>query len=297
MNWSDFIYAMALGRTGTLSAAARELRVDHATVARRIARLEDQLGVSLFDKTPSGYRATGAGRVVLDAGRDVESRLATMRLDLEQHTAPTSGPVRITALETFFSVVLEPRLPELRDRYPDIELTLDDSATYRDLSRKEAEIAVRSPRPKEPNLICRRAFRVGSALYASRPYVDRFGLPQLVSETSGHFVVRYAEEFGWVPEEKWIDKHLRGFRAPARACSMTQVLDLVRAGVGVGFIECLSGDRDPNLVRVPGSPMMSYTYWLVVHEEAYKAPRVRAVLDFLAELCREVEPAYRGRPS
>jgi len=295
MNWSDLVYALALGRAETLSAAARELRVDHATVARRVARLEDELGASLFEKTPDGYRATHAGRVLLEAGRDVEDRLATMRLDLEQHTAPTSGPVRITALETFFSAVLEPRLPEFRDRYPDIELTLDDSATYRDLSRKEAEIAVRSPKPKQPNLVCRRAFRVGSALYASRDYVDRFGLPSPLSETAGHFVVRYATELDWVPEETWIDKNLRGFRVPARACSMQQSLDLVTAGVGIGFIECLSGDRDPNLVRVPGSPVKSYTYWLVVHEEAYKAPRVQAVLGFLNELCREFEPRYRGR--
>ncbi|MEM9188529.1 MAG: LysR family transcriptional regulator [Myxococcota bacterium] len=296
MNWSDLVYAVALGHEGTLSAAARALRVDHATVSRRVARLEEELGVSLFDKTPDGYRATSAGRVLLEAGRDVETRLATMRLDLEPHAALTSGPVRITALETFFSVVLEPRLPEFRDRFPDIELTLDDSATYRDLSRKEAEIAVRSPKPKQPNLICRRAFKVACALYASRAYVERFGLPRPLADTRGHFVVRYAKELAWVPEEKWIDKNLRGFRAPARACSMGQMRELVSAGVGFGFIECLSGDRDPNLLRVPDSPVTRYTYWLVVHEEAHKAPRVQATLQFLVELCREFGPAYQGQP-
>ncbi len=289
MNWSDLVYVMALGRAGTLSAAARELRVDHATVGRRLARLERYLGVALFEQTPNGHLATSAGRVVLDASRDIETRLAAMQLDLQQHTAPASGPVRITAVETFFSVVLEPRLPELRDRYPNIELTLDDSGTYRDLSRKEADIAVRSPKPKEPNLVCRRALRVESTLYASRPYVERFGLPRKLSDASGHFVVRYAEEYRWIPDEKWLDKHVRGFRVPARACSMQQQLDLVRAGVGFGLIECPIGDRDPNLVRVPGSPVMRFTYWLVVHEEAYKAPRVRAVLDFLSEACREAD--------
>ncbi|MEO1231178.1 MAG: LysR family transcriptional regulator [Myxococcota bacterium] len=294
MNWDDLTFAMALGRAGTLSAAARDLRVDHATVARRVSRLEEELDVPLFDRTPNGYWATGAGRIVLETGRDIEKRLATMRLDLEPHTAPTSGPVRITAVETFFSAVLEPRLPELRDRYPDLELTLDDSGTYRDLARKEADIAVRSPKPKEPNLVCRRAFRVGSALYASRAYVDRFGLPANLSEGAGHFAVRYAKELSWVPDEKWIDKHLRGFRVPARACSMQQLLDLVRAGVGIGLIECLSGDRDPELVRLPGAPVLSFTYWLVAHEEAHKAPRVRAVLDFLAEACRALEPPYKG---
>lgn len=289
------VFVLALGREGTLSAAARVLRVDHATVSRRVARLEEALGVSLFDKTPDGYRATHAGKLVLESGREVETRLAEMRLQLEPHTAPTAGPVRITAVETFFSEVLEPRLPEFRDRYPDIELTLDDSATYRDLSRKEAEIAVRTPKPKQPNLVCRRAFRVASALYASRRYVDRFGLPRPLKNAEGHFVVRYAAELDWVPEEKWIDKHLHGYRVPARACSMAQMLDLVRAGVGFGFIECLSGDRDPNLLRVPDSPVTNYTYWLVVHEEAFKAPRVKAVLEFLGELCREVGPAYRGQ--
>lgn len=263
-----------------------------------MARLEDGLGVSLFDKTPDGYRVTHAGRVLLDAGRDVERRLAMMKLDLEQHSAPTSGPVRITALETFFSLALVPRLSDFRERYPDIELTLDHSATYRDLSRKEAEIAVRSPKPKQPNLICRRAFRVDAALYASRRYTQRFGLPSPLSDASGHFVVRYAPELAWVPEEKWIDKNLHGFRVSARACSMGQMQQLVECGVGFGFIECLAGDRDPNLVRVPDSPVKSYTYWLVVHEEAHKAPRVQAVLGFLVELCRELEASYlKAAPS
>lgn len=295
MDWSDLTYALALGRAGTLSAAARDLRVDHATVARRVARLEDRLGVPLFEKTPDGYRATGAGTTLLETGREIESRLDGLRLDLERFTSPASGPVRITALASFFAVVLQSRLSQFRDRFPDIELTLDDSATYRDLSRKEAEIAVRTPKPRQPNLVCRRAFRVGNALYASRGYVDRFGLPQQLGNAAGHFVVRYASEMSWVPEEKWMDKHVRGARVPARATSMQQQLDLVTAGVGFGFIECISGERDPNLIRVPGSPVMGFTYWLVAHEEAYKAPRVRAVLDWLAELCRELEPAYRGQ--
>ena len=122
---------------------------------------------------------------MLDAGGDVESTLAAMRLALEPHTAELAGPVRITAVESFFSAVLEPRLPDLRDRYPDIELTLDDSATHRDLSRKEAEVAVRSPKPKQPNLRCRRAFRVECALHASRAYVDRFGLPRTPANVDG----------------------------------------------------------------------------------------------------------------
>lgn len=288
MDWSDLGFAIALGRTGTMSAAARALHVDHATVGRRVARLEEALGVSLFDKTPDGFLATAAGRAVLKAGEEVEARLATMRLELEPHALETSGPVRITAVETFFASVLEPRLDAFRNRFPDIELTLDDSATHRDLSRKEAEIAVRNPKPKQPNLICRRAFRVDCALYGSRAYVERFGLPRPLAEASGHFFVRYAAELAWVPEEKWLDKHVRGFRVPARACSMRQLLGLVRAGLGLGFIECLTGDPDPNLVRVPGTPVTHYTYWLVAHEEAYKSPRVRAVFDFLVDVCRTI---------
>ncbi|MEL6338452.1 MAG: LysR family transcriptional regulator [Myxococcota bacterium] len=289
VNWSDLSYVMALGRAGTLSAAARELRVDHATVARRIGRLEDELGAKLFDKTPDGYRSTTAGRVVQEAGRDVETRFASMRLSIEQHTAPASGRVRIAAVETFFSELLRPHLVDFRDRYPDIELTMDASGDYRDLSRKEAEIAVRSPKPKMPNLICRRALRVGAALYASRPYAQRFGLPRSLGDATGHFLVRYADELNWLPDERWLNKHVRGARSPVRACSMQQLLSLVREGVGFGLIECLSGDPDPNLVRLPTSPTMNFTYWLVVHEEAYKASRVRAVLDFLTDVCRDVE--------
>ena len=106
--------------------------------------------------------------------------------------------------------------------------------------------------------------------------------------------MRYAAEYDWVPEERWLHKHLRGARCVARATSPDQQLDLVRAGVGFGFIECLTGDADPDLVRLPESPLMRFTYWLTTHEDTYAAPRVRVVLDWLADVAREVAPAYEG---
>jgi DNA-binding transcriptional LysR family regulator len=168
MDWGDFVYAVALARGGTLSAAARELRVNHVTIARRVARLEEDIGTALFDKTPDGYRLTRAGELVVAEGKSIERRLSELHLQVERFSSPTSGSVRVSALPSFFTEVLIPRLSRFRDRFPDIELTLDESATHVDLSRKQAEIALRSPKPKQPNLVCRRACRVANAMHASR---------------------------------------------------------------------------------------------------------------------------------
>jgi DNA-binding transcriptional LysR family regulator len=213
---------------------------------------------------------------------------------LERFSEPAAGPVRVSALAAFFEEVLIERLTAFRDRYPDIEITMQAATSHVDLAREEADIAIRSPRPKQPNLICRRAFRIGNALYAARSYVDRFGLPKDLKHAEGHFLARYAEDLNWVPEEKWLDRHVRGARVAARATTEKQQLSLVENGIGIGFIECRSGDAHPNLQRLPSSPVLSFTYWLTVHEDTYKAPRVRIVLDWLADVCRDVEPAYLG---
>ncbi len=294
MDWSDLRYALALARGGTLSGAARELRVNHVTIGRRVQRLEEELGVELFDKTPDGYRITPAGELVMQEAGEVQRRLLDLRVRLEQYTAPLSGPVRISALDSFFAEGLQPYLAAFRDRYPDIELTLLGAAGYSDLARKQADIAIRTPRPKQPNLICRRAFKVGNAMYASRRYIERFGLPDDLRHAEGHFVVRYSAELAWIPEEKWIQRNVRGARIGARASTEQMLLQFVQNGLGVGFLDCHAGDRDPELTRLPSSPILSFTYWLTVHEESLKSPRVRVVLDWLGDVARELAPTYAG---
>src|SRR5262249_38145902 len=157
----------AIARTGRVSAAARALAVDHTTVGRRLATLEGDLGVRLFHRTASGYRPTDHGERILASAEARERAALGGGARAREGSDSGSGRVRIALLDEYASHWLAPRLPEWRKRHPRIELVLRVGIRQLDLTRGEAEIAVRTPRPRQPGLTATRLWRTGIGLYAS----------------------------------------------------------------------------------------------------------------------------------
>ena len=290
-DWDDLRYLLAVARHGSLSGAARELKVEHTTVSRRLKHLENSLESSLFDRTPEGYRATLTGEAVLARARMMEKQALALNREAAGRDARINGTIRISALDACVTDFILPALPDFQQRHPDLEIIVTSEMRTVDLSRREADIAIRLQRPKEPNLVAKCLAISHSALYAASQYAAVHSL--LVNPTAlhGHRLVGLAPEFSFASEEQYLQKHGGSASTLTRVDSVLSLRAAVRAGAGIGILECYLGDGDPELARMWPKPVLKEPWWLVVHPDLRRAARVRVVMDFLVELAA----SQRGR--
>lgn len=164
MNWDDLRFVVEIGRAGTLAAAARHLRVDQTTVARRLRALEDELGAALFERGDGRWQPTAIGTDVLQrAGRIEEDVTALLRV-AEAGAGAVSGLVRVTAVGTLIGDYLAPRLAGLYARHPDLSIELIASNDNLNVARREADIAIRLARPTRGDILIRKLADSGFAV-------------------------------------------------------------------------------------------------------------------------------------
>lgn len=293
MDWSDLKFVLALSRTGSLVAAARVLGVEHTTVSRRIAAVERDLGVRLFTKTPEGHRPTPAGERAIAAAETIERTV----LDLEAAVAGGDerpvGIVRVTTTEGFFPIVV-PQLPRLYAQYPGIRVELLTGNRVVDLSRGEADVAVRFVPTTQPELVVRRVTDIGWALFASPEYLGRHGPVGAPADLAGHRVIGFEEPITQAPGALWLASHCAAAEVVLRGNSIPSVAAAVATGIGLSCLPCLTGDRDPRVQRASGV-VVSGGLWLVSHPDRHRSARVRAVWDFLLEVIARESDLIAGR--
>jgi len=284
--WSDYRYFLAVARAGSLSAAARRLRVDQSTVGRRLAALEAHVGARLFDRTPEGYALTAEGESVRAEVEQLEHGFLAVERRLAGGDARLAGTVRLATTETFATGFLIPHLGRLRAEHPALALELVLGNQLVDLARREADLALRlGAPPKQPNLIARRIGSGGFALYAAPRYLARHGTPQLRGGLRGHAIVAYGGELANAPLGRWLADHAPDAEVVVRANTVDAVHAAVIAGLGLGVLPCMLQDK---LDRVGGgSPLGSAPIWTIVHEDLARNARVRAVLGFVSGLVHD----------
>jgi DNA-binding transcriptional LysR family regulator len=284
LDWNDFRVFLGVARAGTLSAAARLLRVDQSTMSRRLAALEQSAGARLFDRTPAGYVLTAAGEAVRSRVEELESHaLAIERQLLGQDTQPT-GQVRLAASDSFAAWFLVPRLASLHTLYPGIRLELVTGNQPVNLARREADISLRLTKPKEPNLIARRLGQAAWSVYASSGYLARYGKPSPRGRLRGHRVVGLDPELRGTVGARWLLERGDLADVPLTCNTLVSQAAAVVAGVGLGPLPCVFGDREAGLERALPRIIGQHDLWLVVHPDVRASARVRAVLDYLTEL-------------
>src|SRR6185503_2645714 len=178
LDWNDLRFFLAVARAGSTLAAARSLRTSQTTVARRIAALERAIGVPVFEKRQAGYALTPAGEELVAQAERVELAANGFAEAAAAHGRDLNGTVRITTEEVYAITLLTRLLPELHDLHPEILIDLDTSQTVRDLGAGEADVALRSTKGTQPaGLVGRRLCKDDWALYCSRDYAKRHGVP------------------------------------------------------------------------------------------------------------------------
>ncbi|MEW6343934.1 MAG: LysR family transcriptional regulator [Pseudomonadota bacterium] len=280
LDWNDLQYVLAVAREGSFATAGRRLKIDSTTVSRRVRTIESALGARLFERTADGrMRPTEAGEVVVTRAEWVESQIAGLNAAVSGADAAISGSVRVTSVPILVNRVLIPALPALLERYPDLQIELIADSHDLNLSRRDADVAVRLARPGE---------EVGDRVFARRIGLLRYGVYVHESrEDDAHELpwVTYEEAMGHIPQAKWIDY------AAARSTGLAAVavndaeplLQCVLAGLGRSLLPCIVADRVSGIVRVgaDGGAPLEREIWTLTHPDVRHLARVAAVLEWI----------------
>ncbi|GAB1478722.1 LysR family transcriptional regulator [Paracoccaceae bacterium] len=282
-DWTLTRSFLAVAESGSLSAAARRLGLSQPTLGRHIAEMEASLGLSLFTRQPRGLILTEAAEALLPHARAMAESAARLALTAAGRDAALTGSVRLTASRIVAYHLLPPVLAELRLAEPGIEIDLVASDETGNLLYREADIALRMYRPTQEGTFARHLADLPTAFYAARSFLDRHGRPQMVEALleldfigfdRSELILRMMAGFG-------ISRRREDF--PLRCDDQIVNWNLVRAGLGIGGMQCAIGDADPLVERVaPFLPLPPLPLWLTAPEALRQTPRVRRVWDHLA---------------
>jgi DNA-binding transcriptional LysR family regulator len=292
-DWNDVRHFLAVARSGSTLTAARTLKVSQPTVARRIAALEEALGLALFERRQAGYRLTGDGEALLPAAEALETGALALADAAAARAGRLEGVVRLTCNE-MSSVQMNRLIGALRDAFPGIRVDLIATEAHLDLAAGEADVAIRTTLapPQGPGLYARKIVDIPSLVYCSRGYAEAHGVPRDPDRLAGHRFIGADGYLAGLPGFPWLEGKAAGATVVARAGSFSALADKIRSGIGAGLFPWGYFDRDPNMIACFFMPAELYgQVWLVTHERVRKLPHVRAVIDFIAVA---VEPWARA---
>lgn len=282
LDWRLLQAFLAAAEAGSLGRAAALLGDSQPTLSRRLAQLEATVGQALFERTPRGLLPTPTGRALLEPARRMRQQVARMALSLEQQARTLAGTVRISASDMVSQHLLLPALRTLREAHPEIQIELVPGDGVVDLLQREADIAVRMFRPREPALIARRLADLPVGLYAHRDYLARHGPLRWDTLAQHHWIgPDQGEQMrrGFARAGHPVSREFFAIRTDHSALAWQAVC----AGLGVGAGLCQVAEGAPDVVRVlPDVPIAPMPCWLAVHRELRGTPRLRAVADALA---------------
>ncbi len=283
-DWNRARAFLVTAEEGSLSAAARALGVAQPTLGRQVNALEDELGVVLFERVGRGLTLTPSGLELLDHVRAMGEAASGVSLAAGGQSQSIEGTICITASEIYSAFLLPPIIAKLRRQEPGIEIKIVASNDAMDLRKREADIAVRSFRPTQPELIAKKVKDDTGWLYAARTYLDRIGNPETLEELSKADFIGFDTTGLMLDGLKKFGLNLTQRSFPVLTSSHLVHWELVKQGVGVGVVPEDVGDAEP-LVRRALSSVDPFIFpiWLTTHRELNTSRRVRMVFDFLAE--------------
>lgn len=280
--WDDVRYFLALARTGTLSAASRQLAVEHSTVARRVGQLEAALSVRLFDRLARGWTLTAEGLDLCQRAEAVEQEVFALRRASAGIDA-LAGRVRISAPPMILAHLLLPGLKTLRAEHPGLTLDLIGERREVDLIRAEADIAIRLGQPTEPDLVTQPLGEIAYGLYGLKTEVTR--------SPSDLVYIGFDDSMPGLPQKQWLDAEVGSGCFGLRSNDMATMLHAALDGFGIALLPDFLAHTHPELeMLTPRMPPPVRPMLLVMHPDVRRSCRVRLVAD---RLVRAMKPFAR----
>ncbi len=284
-DWNRARAFLVVAEEGSLSAAARALGMAQPTLGRQVSALEEELGVILFERTGRGLSLTPSGLDLLDHVRQMGTAASRVSLAASGQATSIEGTICVTASEIYSAHLLPPIVARLRAKAPGIAVEIVASNAAIDLRRREADIALRSFRPTQPDLVAKKVGEDHARLYATQDYLDRVG-PLTTPED-----LTRAEFIGFDADGQFlhgVNDRLGLSLTPRNITVLTSnhlvQWELAKQGLGIGMFPDSVARREPALVQVmPDLPPMVFPLWLTAHREVNTSRRVRLVFDLMAE--------------
>lgn len=295
-DWDDYRYFLAVARQGSLSAAARQLKVSQPTVSRRISQLEGRLGTRLFDQLPSGVKLTLGGRDIIDVAETLESAAISLRRKVSGREADLEGPISISVTPSFADYWLAERIAKFSQVHPEIIVTCLADNDHSNLARREADIAIRFGRPKSCDLVGSRVGHVHCGIFASTAYLEMHGEPSTVADLRCHRLIDAVGPIAHFQQCRDLRDLMKDAEVSCKAnCTQTYIA-LALAGQGLISTTCYVLSHEPMLKRVLADQYdLVIELWMLVHPDLKGCARVRSLMNFLREEIRADRDALTGQ--
>jgi DNA-binding transcriptional LysR family regulator len=297
-DWNELKLVLAVARAGGLVAAASALAIDHSTAFRRLQAIERRLGQQLFERAPGGaYRATAIGERMAATAEQMESELLTLARDIAGRDHRLTGELRVTSSETLAHRLLTPYLAAFRAAHPGIVLELAIDNRVLNLTRREADVALRPLRPREGDLWGRKLADVAWTVYGAKSYLDKNGAPKSAKALVSHLLIGWDESLASINAAEWLARLVPPSRFVYRTSSLVSQLNAAKAGMGLAALPCYLGDLEPDLVRALRDPVdeLARELWIITHADLRRTARVQAFFEVVGDGLAAQRALFEGR--
>ncbi len=288
--WDDFKLVRAITETRSLNGAAERLQVNHSTVFRRLGHLEERLGVQLFERSRLGYEPTSYGEEMSAFAQRMDDDVTTFTRRIAGRSPAPAGELRVTTNDTLITNYLSPIFARFIAAYPEISLDIVVTNRNLNLSKRDADVAIRPTDTPPETLVGRRLATLGWAFYGRK--VDFSGDDLLNGFLSGKVDwnglfsrnwVSLGDTFGNMKVVRFLRESVQPEKIVYRVNTVLGLAEAVEAGIGLGALPCFIADRRPALLRLAEpQPDFSTGLWLLTHADLRHSARVRAFMDFVA---------------
>ncbi|MCT8267783.1 LysR family transcriptional regulator [Afifella sp. JA880] len=290
--WDDFRLIKAIAEAGRLPAAAELLGINHSTVFRRLGQIETTLGVSLFERHRTGYVPTAVGEEMVELASDIDERITGFGRKVAGAEVVPEGEVRVTTSDTLLTHLFTPLFARFREKEPRVRLDIVVSNQALNLSKRDADVAIRATDTPPENLVGRRVARINWGLYGRAADFADAGPEASGVEVTDLFDrpwVALGERMAGLKAVRFVHEHVPAEKIVYRISSVLGLAEAIAEGIGIGHLPCFIGNAEPGLTRLASAePAFATDLWLLTHPDLRHAARIRALLDFLAaEIARD----------
>lgn len=294
IGWEDLQYVLAVAEHGSLANAARALKVNHTTVLRRINAFEEAQGLRLFERLSTGYTLTAGGEELLAAARAMNEVVTSLERKLAGQDLRVEGTLRLTTTDTLIASVLPDILTGFHAAHPGVRVEVSTSNLLANLTRRDADVAIRPANDPPETLIGRRVCNIAFALYGSPDYLAKHGR---ANELDSYRWLAPDDSLSGSSVARWMKIALPEADIVLRADSLVTLRQAAVAGLGVAALPCYLGDNTPGLARLAPEPLapMATSLWILLHEDLRRTARVNAFVSFVTKALTDLRPLFAGK--
>lgn len=294
-DWNDIRFFLELSRKGRLTEVAKSLKVDHTTVSRRVAALEEKLDAKLFEATSRGFVLTQAGERLLPQAEAMESASAAIQDTVGGENQTLTGTVRLGVPEGFGSQFLSKELASFHALHPKIELEFVANDRFVSLSKREADLSITLARPQSGRLVSRKLTDYRLRLYASKGYLAAHPPIRRIEDLRHHNFISYIDELVPDPQLLYLEDVISNPYISLKSSSIVLQFQAALTGAGLGILHCFAADEESDLVcLLPEDIQIRRAYWLNTPEDIHDLARIKAVSQFLGDVVQRNRKKLMG---